>query len=107
MQDKHQSLSKYTVQQFNKEYPEIENCNFSVGQPAEENTWGKLSDNGSHMMAFTLKFNKKTERKRGIQLLADDGSTTYKTTTVNGEYYFSIEDMIIFLILIYQALYLE
>ncbi len=60
------------TEQFNKEYPEIENCNFSVGQPAEENTWGKLSDNGSHMMAFTLKFNKKTERKRGIQLLADE-----------------------------------
>lgn len=60
------------TEKFRKDYPEIVNCNFSVGQPAEENTWGKLSDNGSHMMSFTLKFNKKTERKRGIQLLADE-----------------------------------
>jgi uncharacterized repeat protein (TIGR01451 family) len=27
-----------------------------------------------------------------IQLTADDGSTKYRTTTVNGEYYFAIED---------------
>lgn len=60
------------TEKFRKDYPEIVNCNFSVGQPAEENTWGKLSDNGSHMMSFTLKFNKKTERKRGILLLADE-----------------------------------
>jgi len=64
-------LGLQLTKEFNKNYPELVNCNFSVGQPSEDNTWGKLSDNGSHMMRFTLKFNKKTERKRGIQEIAD------------------------------------
>jgi len=54
-----------------KEYPEITRITFSVGQPAETNTWGRFQDNGSHIISMTVKMVKKTERKRGIQEIAD------------------------------------
>lgn len=66
------TLALELTEKFKKNYPELKISNFNVGQPSEENTWGRLMDNGSHMINFTLKFNKKTERKRGIQVIADE-----------------------------------
>lgn len=66
------ALALELTEKFKENYPELLISNFNVGQPSEENTWGRLFDNGSHLINFTLKFNKKTERKRGIQELADE-----------------------------------
>jgi HAE1 family hydrophobic/amphiphilic exporter-1 len=52
-------------------YPEITRINFSVGQPADNNTWGKFQDNGSHIISMTIRMLKKTERERGIMEIAD------------------------------------
>lgn len=54
-----------------EEYPENLMCNFSVGQPDENNAYGMLSDNGSHVISFNLRFTKKTERTRSITEIAD------------------------------------
>ncbi|MCL2290531.1 MAG: efflux RND transporter permease subunit [Bacteroidetes bacterium] len=54
-----------------EEYPEIVRINFNVGQPSETNTWGRLQDNGSHIISMTVRLLKKTERRRGIEEIAD------------------------------------
>ncbi|MDD4848088.1 MAG: efflux RND transporter permease subunit [Bacteroidales bacterium] len=56
---------------FKAEYPEITMCNFSVGQPDEDNTFGMLSENGSHIISFNLRLLKKTERERSISEISD------------------------------------
>lgn len=54
-----------------KDYPEILTCNFSVGQPDEDNAFGMLSENGTHILSFTLRFVKKGDRDRGLTEMAD------------------------------------
>jgi len=54
-----------------EEYPEIIRINFNVGQPSETNTWGRLQDNGSHIISMTVRLLKKTQRQRGIEEIAD------------------------------------
>lgn len=54
-----------------KSYPENLMCNFSVGQPDDGNAYMMLSENGSHIVSFNMRFLKKTERKRSINEIAD------------------------------------
>jgi HAE1 family hydrophobic/amphiphilic exporter-1 len=54
-----------------KEHSEITRINFSVGQPAETNTWGRFQDNGSHIISMNIRMKKKTQRNRGIEEIAD------------------------------------
>ena len=65
------AFSKEFSDKLREEYPEITRVNFSVGQPADNNTWGKFQDNGSHIISMTIRMLKKTERERGIQEIAD------------------------------------
>jgi len=59
------------VSKLRKEYPEIKRVNFSVGQPAETNTWGRFQDNGSHIISMNFRLLKKTQRKKGLVEIAD------------------------------------
>ncbi|MEG2071256.1 MAG: efflux RND transporter permease subunit, partial [Bacteroidales bacterium] len=38
-----------------EKYPEILMCNFSVGTPDEDNAFGMLSDNGTHIISFNVR----------------------------------------------------
>ena len=60
------------AEKFKEDYPELKTCNFSVGQPDENNTFAMLSENGSHIISFNLRFLKKTERKRSISEISDN-----------------------------------
>lgn len=59
------------TERFKQDYPEVLMCNFSVGQPDEDNAWGMMGDNGNHVISFNLRLLKKTERKRSITEIAD------------------------------------
>lgn len=65
------SLAMEISRQIKKEFPEIRMLNFMLGQPDERNTFGMLSDNGNHVIAFNIKLLRKTERKRGIVEISD------------------------------------
>ena len=54
------------------DYPELLMCNFSVGQPDDENTWGIMQETGSHIVKFNMRFKDKVDRKRGIKEIADN-----------------------------------
>ena len=59
------------TEKIKKDYPEVRMCNFSVGQPDEDNAWGMMGDNGNHVISFNIRLLKKTERKRSITEIAD------------------------------------
>ena len=54
-----------------KEYPELLMCNFSVGQPDDDNSFGIMSETGSNIVKFNMRFKNKTDRKRSITEIAD------------------------------------
>ncbi len=53
-------------------YPELLMCNFSVGQPDDDNTFGIMSETGSHIVKFNMRFKDKVDRERGITAIADN-----------------------------------
>ncbi len=55
-----------------KDYPELLVCNFSVGQPDEDNTFGIMGETGSHIVKFNMRFVSKEDRKRSITEIADN-----------------------------------
>lgn len=59
------------TEQMKKEYPELLMCNFSVGQPDEDNSFGIMSETGSNIVKFNMRFKNKTERERSITEIAD------------------------------------
>lgn len=59
------------TERMKKEYPELLVCNFSVGQPDEDNTYGLMGENGSHIVKFNMRFANKVDRKRSITEIAD------------------------------------
>jgi len=64
-------LSFRIHEQFRRDYPEIEAMTFTVGQASEDNLYGQLGDNGSHIMTANIRLSLKTERERSIQELSD------------------------------------
>ena len=60
------------VEHVRKDYPGAVMINFSVGQPDDDNTFGMLSQNGSHIVKFNVRLTKKTERKRSLNEIADN-----------------------------------
>ena len=54
-----------------KDYPELLMCNFSVGQPDDDNSFGIMSETGSNIVKFNMRFQNKTDRKRSITEIAD------------------------------------
>ncbi|HHV02608.1 MAG: efflux RND transporter permease subunit [Bacteroidales bacterium] len=64
-------LSFRIYEQFRRDYPEIEAMTFTVGQASEDNVYGQLGENGSHIMTGNIRLSLKTERKRSIQEISD------------------------------------
>ena len=47
-------------------YPEIITSNFSVGQASADNTFGVMTDNGSHIISFNIRLLSVADRERGL-----------------------------------------
>ncbi len=47
-------------------------CNFRVGQADDENAFASMSDNGSHIISFNLRFVPVTERERKLAVICDE-----------------------------------
>ncbi|MBQ7490506.1 MAG: efflux RND transporter permease subunit [Bacteroidales bacterium] len=59
------------VERMRKEFPEIIMMNFAVGQPDDDNAFGMMQENGTHILSFNIKLTKKTQRERSISEIAD------------------------------------
>lgn len=60
------------VDHVKKNYPEVLMINFSVGQPDDDNAFGMMSENGSHIVKFNIRLLKKTERERSLNAISDE-----------------------------------
>ena len=47
-------------------------CNFRVGQADDDNAFASMSDNGSHIISFNLRFVPTTERDKKLALICDE-----------------------------------
>jgi HAE1 family hydrophobic/amphiphilic exporter-1 len=63
-QDITRELAIRIDREFREKYPEIKMSNFSEGQAASDNTFGQLSDNGTHIIEFNINLFSVGERKK-------------------------------------------
>ena len=53
------------------EIPEIKICNYSFGNPDEDNTFANINDNGDYILNMNIDLGSSTERERSIGEIAD------------------------------------
>lgn len=53
--------------EFMEKYPEMKACNFTVGQADSDNTFGNLSDNGTHIISFNISLVSVDDRQRSLE----------------------------------------
>ncbi|MBO5864940.1 MAG: efflux RND transporter permease subunit [Bacteroidaceae bacterium] len=51
---------------------DLQVCNFRVGQADDENAFASMSDNGSHIISFNLRFVPVTERDKKLDVICDE-----------------------------------
>ncbi len=66
------ALGQEIYEMWTKKYPEIKVFNYTVGQAGSDNTYGSLSDNGSHIVSMNITLTEKTKRNRGIVEIAGE-----------------------------------
>ncbi|MFW5753738.1 MAG: efflux RND transporter permease subunit [Marinilabiliaceae bacterium] len=69
--EKTEEVARQIEDTWQEKYPEIEVISTSAGTADEENIFSAFGDNGSHIITFTLRLSKSTERERDIYLIGD------------------------------------
>ena len=71
--EKAEELAKNLVAKWQERYgKDMQNCNFTVGQAGDNNSFASLSDNGSHIITFNIKMVPSTEREKSLALICDE-----------------------------------
>ena len=71
--EKAEAMAKHLTGIWVKRYgKDLQCCNFTVGQAGEDNTFASLSDNGSHIISYNIKFVPSNERERGLVEICDE-----------------------------------
>lgn len=65
-QDITRELALKLDKQFRDNYPEIQTTNVTEGQADSDNTWGQLSNNGTHIMDYYINLSSVGDRERGM-----------------------------------------
>ncbi|MCQ2195927.1 MAG: efflux RND transporter permease subunit [Bacteroidaceae bacterium] len=68
-----EDLAKSLVDKWQKRYgKDMKNCNFTVGQAGDNNTFASLSDNGSHIISFNILMVPSNEREKALTTICDE-----------------------------------
>lgn len=59
-------LALKVQKEWQKKYPEMQICNFTVGQADTDNIFASMSDNGSHIVSFNIRLSDPGDRERGV-----------------------------------------
>ena len=71
--EKSEALAKSLVKKWQDRYGAMmENCNFTVGQAGDNNTFASLQDNGSHIISYNIMFVKSNKRDKGLAAICDE-----------------------------------
>ena len=57
--------------QWMEQYPEIEVCNFTVGQASTDNVFASMTDNGSHILTYNISLSDPDKRERTLSEICD------------------------------------
>ncbi len=68
-----EDMAKGLVDKWQKRYgKDMQNCNFTVGQAGDNNTFASLSDNGSHIISFNILMVPSDQREKGLKTICDE-----------------------------------
>ncbi|MCQ2095815.1 MAG: efflux RND transporter permease subunit [Bacteroidaceae bacterium] len=68
-----QEMAQRLTQIWTERYGDLlTNCNFTVGQAGDNNTFASLSDNGSHLIKFNMQFVPSDKRDIGLVRICDE-----------------------------------
>ena len=68
-----EALAKSLVKKWQDRYgKDMVNCNFSVGQAGDNNTFASLSDNGSHIISFNIMMSRSDQREKTLATICDE-----------------------------------
>ncbi len=71
--EKSEALAKSLVAKWQERYgKDMKNCNFTVGQAGDNNTFASLQDNGSHIISFNILMVRSNEREKGLAAICDE-----------------------------------
>ena len=71
--EKAEELAKQLTDKWMKRYGDLmTNCNFTVGQAGDNNTFASLSDNGSNIIKYNIQFVPSNERSIGLVEICDE-----------------------------------
>ena len=71
--EKAEELAKQLTDKWMKRYGDLmTNCNFTVGQAGDNNTYASLSDNGSNIIKYNIQFVPSNERSIGLVEICDE-----------------------------------
>ncbi len=66
-----QQIASKLTEEWRKKYPEIQVCNYSVGQANSDNRFAAMRNNGSHIITFNISLSNAEDRKRSMTLIGD------------------------------------
>ena len=58
-------------EEFDEKYPEITVISYTLGQAGSDNTFGNLSDNGTHIIDYTISLVSVEDRERGLSEISE------------------------------------
>lgn len=68
-----EDLAKSLVAKWQDRYgKDMQNCNFTVGQAGDNNTFASLQDNGSHIISFNILMVPSDQRDKGLAAICDE-----------------------------------
>ncbi|MBQ0019929.1 MAG: efflux RND transporter permease subunit [Bacteroidales bacterium] len=68
-----EDMAKGLVKKWQDRYgQDMQNCNFTVGQAGDNNTFASLQDNGSHIISFNIMMVPSDQRQKGLATICDE-----------------------------------
>ncbi len=71
--EKAEVIAKQLTELWQKRYGDMmTNCNFTIGQAGDDNTFASMQDNGSHIIKYNIQFVPSNERSQGLISICDE-----------------------------------
>ncbi|KAA6344069.1 Multidrug resistance protein MdtC [termite gut metagenome] len=64
-----QELASKLTEEWRRKYPEIQVCNYRVGQASSDNIFAAMQSNGSHIISFNIRLSNPDERERSMMVI--------------------------------------
>ncbi|KAA6346156.1 Multidrug resistance protein MdtC [termite gut metagenome] len=66
-----QAIAARLTEEWMRKYPEIQVCNYRVGQADSDNIFASMQNNGSHIISFNIRLSNPGERKRSMTVIGN------------------------------------